>query len=175
MQRVPFEPKAANDYIRERAVAPCFICEIVAGAARRAAHEIIYEDDQVIAFLSSLPTHYGQTLVCPKNHVEQVVQDLALADYLYLQTQLYRIARAVQQVVQPERLYIASFGSQQMNRHVHFHIHPLPAGVPVREQQMASMMPEMVGRLVLTQAEWQELGDQLRQALSLSGTNTSET
>lgn len=63
MQRVPFEPKAANDYIRERAVAPCFICEIVAGAARRAAHEIIYEDDQVIAFLSSLPTHYGQTLL----------------------------------------------------------------------------------------------------------------
>lgn len=165
MHRIPFEQKQAEQYISERKLAPCFICEIVAGKPRRAAHELVYEDAQVIAFLSSMPSHYGQTLVCPKRHVENVVDDLALDDYLYLQSIVHKVGRAVAQVVKPERIYIASFGSQQMNAHVHFHIHPLPVGVPVRQQQMASMMLETVGQLVLTPAEWQELGDKIRQAI----------
>ena len=69
--------------------------------------------------------------------------------------------------VAPERIYIASFGSHQMNAHVHFHIHPLPPGVPVREQQMASMSAELVGRLELTQAEWDELGTRIRTAVAV--------
>lgn len=167
MRRVPFSASQGDDYIAERAVAPCFICEIAAGGARRKAHEIVYEDEQVIAFLSSLPTHYGQTLVAPKRHVVDVIGGLVLDEYLYLQRIVHAVGRAVEQVVAPERIYIASFGSHQLNAHVHFHIHPLPSGVPVREQQMASMMLETVGRLELMQEEWEDLATRLRTAVQV--------
>ena len=76
--------------------------------------------------------------------------------------------RAVEQVIAPERIYIASFGSHQLNAHVHFHVHPLPPGIPVREQQMASMLLEVVGCLELTQAEWDELGQRIRAAVHIT-------
>ena len=167
MRRVPFSARQSDDYIAERAAAPCFICEIAAGGARRKAHEMVYEDDQVIAFLTSGPTHYGQTLVCPKRHVVDVVGGLALDEYLYLQRIVYAVGRAVEQVVAPERIYIACFGSHQVNAHVHFHVHPLPPGVPVREQQMVSMQQEAVGRLELTQVEWDYLGQRIRAAVQV--------
>lgn len=165
MRRVAFERQEADRYSAERAAGPCFICEIVAGASRRRAHEIVYEDDRFIAFLSSLPSHYGQTLVCPKRHVVDVVGGMSLDEYLDLQRVVYAVGRAVERAVEPERIYIAAFGSHQGNAHVHFHVHPLPKGVPIREQQMASMLLEVVGRLELTQAEWEEVGARIRSAV----------
>ncbi len=167
MRRVPFTPRQGDEYIAERATAPCFICEIAAGGARRKAHEIVYEDDQVIALLASPATHYGQTLVCPKRHVVDVVGGLSLDEYLYLQRVVHAVGRAVEQVVAPERIYIAAFGSHQVNAHVHFHVHPLPPGVPVREQQMVSMLLEAVGCLELTQEEWEDLGRRIRTAVQI--------
>jgi histidine triad (HIT) family protein len=165
MKRVPFIKKEADQYIKERKQSPCFICEIVEGNPRRNLHHILSEDDQVIVFLSSLPTHYGQTLVCPKRHVEQVTKDLNEEEYLHLQRIIFKMSQAIQHAVHPERLYIASFGSQQMNKHVHFHILPLPEGVPIREQQMASMMPEVVGKLKLSDNEWKELAENIRRSI----------
>jgi diadenosine tetraphosphate (Ap4A) HIT family hydrolase len=168
VRRVLLEKKDADQYIEERVTAPCFICEIVAGTARRRVHEILYEDERTMAFFSAYPTHYGQTLVCPKRHVVDVVGGMELDEYLDLQRVVHTVARAVERVVQPERIYIASFGSHQLNAHVHFHIHPLPAGVPVREQQMVSMIAEIVGRLELTHEEWEELGTRVRAEIGAS-------
>lgn len=36
-----------------------------------------------------------------------------------------------------ERVYLLSLGSNQGNAHVHWHIVPLPPGVPYHEQQLA--------------------------------------
>lgn len=165
MKRVSFPTKEADEYIKERGEKPCFICQIVAKESIRDRHQILFEDDQSIAFLSSMPTQFGHTLVCPKRHIEQVTEDLSESEYLHLQTVVQRLAKAVNKVVYPERTYIASFGSQQMNRHVHFHIVPLPAGTPIREQQMASMMPELVGYLELEQEEWEDLAKKIKQLL----------
>lgn len=165
MRRIPYQAKEADQYLAERATGPCFICEIVAGKARRRAHEVVYEDERTIAFLSSMPTHYGQTLVCPKRHIATVVGGMELDEYLDLQRIIYMIGRAVERAVEPERIYIATFGSNQVNAHVHFHILPLPKGIPVREQQMASMMVEVVGRLELTNDEWKELQTKIRDAM----------
>ena len=46
-----------------------------------------------------------------------------------------------------ERLYVLSLGSQQGNRHVHWHVVPLPPGVPYREQQLALLAKSMRGVL----------------------------
>ncbi|SDM67644.1 histidine triad (HIT) family protein/ATP adenylyltransferase [Lentzea albidocapillata subsp. violacea] len=37
-----------------------------------------------------------------------------------------------------ERLYVLSLGSPQANRHVHWHLAPLPPGVPYEDQQIAA-------------------------------------
>lgn len=77
----------------------------------------------------------GQTLVAPKRHVEQVTGGFALEGYLALQRVVYRIAEAVRLTLSPERVYICSLGSQQANAHVHWHVVPLPPGVPMELQQ----------------------------------------
>jgi len=100
---------------------------------------MIYEDIDVLVFLNRYPPLRGYTLVCPRRHVEQVVGDLTEAEYLQLQGWVYRVGRAVQQVVPTERLYLLSLGSQQGNRHLHWHVAPLPPGVPYAEQQLAAL------------------------------------
>ena len=165
MKRIPCIKKVADKYIKEQKESSCFICEIIKGKPRRNQHYILFEDDQTIVFLSSLPTHFGQTLVCPKRHVEHVTIDLSEEEYLHLQKIVHKVSRAIHHALRPERLYIASFGSKQMNKHVHFHIQPLPEGIPIREQQMASMMPEMVGYLELTDDEWKSLVEKIQDEL----------
>ena len=115
----------------------CFICEMVAG--RPDGNYIIYQDEAYIAFLNKYPTLYGYTLVAPVAHREQVTGDFSLEEYLDLQGAVYRVAEAVRRSVEAERVYILSLGSQQGNRHVHWHIAPLPYEVPFEEQQLEAL------------------------------------
>lgn len=117
---------------------PCFICQITANNPDY-PHDIIYEDEAAIAFLNRYPTLYGHTLVAPKGHHEQVTGDFSLDDYLQLQRRVYKIAEAVRHEVKAERVYVLSLGSQQGNAHVHWHIAPLPPGVPFEEQQLHAL------------------------------------
>jgi histidine triad (HIT) family protein/ATP adenylyltransferase len=39
-------------------------------------------------------------------------------------------------------MYSLSLGSQQGNSHLHWHVAPLPPGVPYREQQFHALMAE---------------------------------
>jgi diadenosine tetraphosphate (Ap4A) HIT family hydrolase len=48
------------------------------------------------------------------------------------------VGEAIRQKLPTERLYIMSLGSQSGNRHVHWHVAPLPPGVPYQEQQLAA-------------------------------------
>jgi ATP adenylyltransferase len=116
----------------------CFVCELVVGGGRH-AHEIVYEDDDAIAFLNRFPTLLGQTLVAPKEHREAVTGDFSESEYLALQRVVYRVGEAVRRSVRTERLYVLSLGSQDANRHVHWHLAPLPPGVPYEEQQLAAL------------------------------------
>jgi diadenosine tetraphosphate (Ap4A) HIT family hydrolase len=134
-QRQPFDFKT---YVRDIQTRPCFICEMIAGNPAY-THEIIYEDDIAIAFLNKYPPLYGYVLVAPREHREQVTGDFSPEEYLVLQQVIYRVAEAVRRVVKPERVYILSLGSQQGNKHVHWHIAPLPHGVPFEEQQLEAL------------------------------------
>jgi hypothetical protein len=71
----------------------------------------------------------------------------------------------VRRVVAPERVYIASFGSQQGNRHVHWHVTPLPPGVPYNDQQLRALMFETRGVLELSNDEMVELASRIRSEL----------
>lgn len=115
---------------------PCFICEIVAGNPDYPAH-IVYQDDMVIAFLDKYPRVRGYTLVAPLEHREQITGDFTIEEYLELQRRVYLVTEAVRQELGAERMYFLSLGSNQGNSHVHWHVVPLPPGVPYREQQLA--------------------------------------
>lgn len=115
---------------------PCFVCRILAGNNERPQH-FVYEDDKAIAFLDAFPRAYGYTLVAPKEHREQVTADFTVERYLGLQQLVYRVTEAVREEVGAERMYLFTFGSNQGNSHVHWHVVPLPPGVPYEEQQGA--------------------------------------
>lgn len=119
----------------------CFICELVAGNPDF-AHHVIAEDDETIVFLGKYPTQIGYALVCPKAHVEDLAVDLNEDAYLRLQAKVHRLARAMRAVLPVERTYVLSLGSQQGNRHLHFHVVPLPPGVPYEKQQYYALMAE---------------------------------
>ena len=67
-------------------------------------------------------------------------------------------------MVPAERLYVLSLGSQQGNRHVHWHLAPLPPGVPYPEQQLAALVMSR-GILAIPPAEMAALAGQIRARL----------
>jgi histidine triad (HIT) family protein len=137
-ERQPFDLDA---HVHRMTTGPCFICELVRGNPDF-AHHVIHEDDETIIFLSKYPTLRGYALVCPKAHREDLADDLSAAEYLALQAKVHRLARALKQVFDAERIYVLSLGSQQGNRHLHFHVVPLPKGVPLGQQQYHALMAE---------------------------------
>lgn len=119
--------------LHQERVGPCFICGIVARHADFPA-DILYEDALVIAFLDKHPFFPGYTLVAPRAHRVQVTADFTLDEYLAVQRRVYQIAEAVRQEMNAQRLYLLSFGRNEGNAHVHWHIAPLPRDLPYEEQ-----------------------------------------
>lgn len=113
----------------------CFICQIVSRHPDFPAH-ILYEDDIAIAFLDRYPRVPGYTLLAPRTHRTGVTRDFAAAEFLALQERLHKVAEAVREEMQAERLYLLALGSNQGNAHVHWHIVPLPPGTPYEQQQL---------------------------------------
>lgn len=125
-------------YVKTIQTSPCFICQIVADNSP-SQHHVIYEDEDAIVFLNKYPVQYGYVLVAPKAHKEEVTGDFSLEAYLNLQQLIYAVAEAVRKHTKPERVYILSLGSQQGNSHVHWHIAPLPFGIPFDKQQLNAL------------------------------------
>ena len=136
--KVPFDSSEYEQRTRDDARSGrCFICSIVAGT--REDHRVIYRDDICIAFLAKAPTLLGYSLLAPLEHRTDVVADFTEDEYLDLQRRAYRLGRAVSQAVPTERLYLLALGSHQGNSHVHWHVAPLPPGVPYDQQQTAAI------------------------------------
>jgi diadenosine tetraphosphate (Ap4A) HIT family hydrolase len=148
--------------IRARLRGRCFICEMLAGNLEF-RHHVVYEDETAVAFLSRYPTLYGYVLVAPREHREQVTSDFRRDEYLALQEVVHRVGEAVRRVVPTERLYILSLGSQAGNRHVHWHIAPLPHRVPFAQQQLAALDSNRV--LDLSDDEMADLAARIHRAI----------
>ena len=162
LTRQAFDTEAYGASVRNQG---CFICGLVAGHPAF-AHHVIHEDDQAIVFLNRYPAMAGYVLVCPKAHLEQVTGDFSRREYLALQSLVYDASEALRRLLFVERVYILSLGSQQANRHVHWHIAPLPPGVPLEDQQFAALDVERAGVVALEPAEmaWlaSGIGEELR-------------
>jgi diadenosine tetraphosphate (Ap4A) HIT family hydrolase len=159
-----------SEAIRHELGDRCFICELLAGNPEF-AHHVIYEDTDTIAFLNKYPRLRGYVLVAPREHREQVTGDFTLEEYLRLQSVVYRVGEAVRRVLPTERLYVLSLGSQEGNRHVHWHLAPLPPGVPFERQQFAALDTNDV--VDMTDAQLADLAERLKAQIELLGSDLS--
>ena len=171
MLHQPFDSEA---YERRSREGPCFVCLFAAGdPVQRAENELIYEDDEVVVFLDRYPTVEGYVLVCPRKHFEQVTGDLTEDEYVALQRWVYRVGEAIRRTLATERLYVLSLGSQQGNRHVHWHVVPVPPGVSYREQQLALLAKSIRGVLPFDRQQNAALAARIRANLDTRPTRST--
>jgi diadenosine tetraphosphate (Ap4A) HIT family hydrolase len=130
-----------DQYSRRVNEGPCFVCAFLAGNPGY-RHHLVHEDDDTIAFLARYPTLLGYCLVAPKRHLESWVHDLDEPEFLRFQGVVHRVARAIAATLPVERMYSMSLGSQQGNAHLHWHLAPLPPGIPYDQQQFRAVMAE---------------------------------
>ena len=154
--------KVDPEAIRRRLAGRCFICEFLAGNPEF-AHHTVYEDEHAIAFLNKYPRLRGYALVAPREHREHVTSDFSFDEYLRVQSVVYRVGEAIRSVLPTERLYVLSLGSQEGNRHVHWHIAPLPPGIAFDQQQFAALDTNEV--IEMSDEELAELAARIRGAI----------
>ena len=102
----------------------CVFCQII---QKQVSASIIYEDEQVEAFLSNRPVNVGHTLVVPKKHYENIF-DINEKEAVYLFTIVKRVAQAVKDATAAEGIRIVQnngVAAGQMIFHLHVHIIPL--------------------------------------------------
>lgn len=87
---------------------------------------ILYEDDDVIAFLDAFPISKGHTLVVPKEKVENIY-DLSEESGTHVMKAISKVARALRETYHPDGLNVlqnnGTFASQSVF-HIHFHLIP---------------------------------------------------
>lgn len=157
----------AKDYalkVRQmRQQGQCFICRVI-DRSHSYSHHLVYEDADTVVFLNRYPTLLGYCLVSPRNHIEDWARDLSEAEFLSFQRVVHRVARAIAATVPTERVYSLSLGSQEANAHVHWHVAPLPPGVPYEKQEFSALLKEN-GILDISEAEQAELARSIRSHL----------
>lgn len=82
----------------------------------------LYEDDQVIAFLTISPFAEGHTLVVPKRQVDQL-WDLHNDEYAYLWKTSQKIALHLRNTLKVDRVGVVVKGFEVP--HVHIHLIPV--------------------------------------------------
>lgn len=102
----------------------CIFCKIVRGEIRIDGH--VFENDHVLAFLSTGPIHPGHTLVIPKIHSDQIYQisdETASAIGIALKT----ISSMVKKAVAADGINIHMNNEKGAGQEVfHAHIHIIP-------------------------------------------------
>lgn len=148
----------------ENAAGECFICELADEQTARERETVAYRDEHCVVFFPPYPRLYGYCLLAPRRHATNVVSDFTENDYLALQLRVHRLGRVLAEITPTERLYVFSFGSMQGVAHVHWHLAPLPPGIPFREQQLAA-----VGKreyLVIAEVEREDLAERVRDGMT---------
>jgi len=102
-------------------------CRIIDG---REPAWVVYEDDDTIAFLDSMPIAPGHILVCPKQHAARLSE---MEDGIGpLNEALAKVARLVEERVSSDYNIGANQGARagQVVFHHHWHVIPRRAGDP---------------------------------------------
>jgi histidine triad (HIT) family protein len=107
----------------------CVFCKI---ALKEAPASKVYEDEQVIAFMSIKPISMGHTLVVPKRHYRDIFETPE-EEIAYLYRIVKRIAHAVEKAERAEGIRVVQNNGEaagQVIFHLHVHIIPMNKNHP---------------------------------------------
>lgn len=124
----------------------CVFCGII---AKTIPSHIVYETDEVLAFLDIHPVHPGHVLVVPKQHAETLtdLSQSALATWIQA---VPTVARALQVVTGCEGYNLLQnngAAAGQVIPHVHLHVIPRWSTDGLRHWPNQSMEPQEGARL----------------------------
>ena len=101
----------------------CVFCQII---RKQVPASIVYQDAQVVAFLSSRPVNEGHTLVVPKKHFENIYE-ISEEETAYLFKIVKRIAHGVRDATGAEGIRIVQNNGSVAGQVVfHLHVHVIP-------------------------------------------------
>lgn len=102
----------------------CIFCQII---RKKVSASIVYEDEQVVAFLSNRPVNEGHTLVVPKKHYQNIFE-ISEEEAAYLFKVTKRIAHAVKNAMEADGIRIVQnngWSAGQVIFHLHLHVIPM--------------------------------------------------
>ncbi len=101
----------------------CIFCQII---RKEAPANVVYEDAQVVAFLSNHPVNEGHTLVVPKKHYENIYE-ISEEEASYLFRIVKRVAHSVRNAIDAEGIRIVQNNGEAAGQVVfHLHVHVIP-------------------------------------------------
>jgi histidine triad (HIT) family protein len=101
----------------------CIFCSII---RKEAPASIVYEDEQVAAFLSNRPVNVGHTLVVPKKHYADIYE-IPEEEAAYLFKITKRIAQAIKETTGIEGIRIVQNNGKDAGQVIiHLHVHIIP-------------------------------------------------
>ncbi len=101
----------------------CVFCQII---RRKAPASIVYEDEQVAAFLSNRPVNEGHTLVVPKKHYVNIYE-IPEDEAAYLFKIVKRVAQAVSEATGSDAIRIVQNNGADAGQVIfHLHVHVIP-------------------------------------------------
>jgi histidine triad (HIT) family protein len=106
----------------------------------------VYEDDRVLAFLDIMPRAPGHTLVLPKSPARNLL-DVAPDELAAVAKVAQKIAQASMQVFAADGITVQQFNEGaggQVVFHLHFHVIPRKAGVPMKPPASEKETPEVL-------------------------------
>lgn len=109
------------------------------------AHKV-YEDEHVLAFMDIMPRADGHTLVIPKQAARNIL-DIAPDVLASLAVGVQKVSKAVKAAMNADGLTIQQFNEPaggQVVFHIHFHVIPRFAGVPMKPHTGQMADPEVL-------------------------------
>lgn len=101
----------------------CIFCKII---NKEIPSKIVYEDDDVLAFLDLSQLTYGHTLVVPKKHYDSFLE-ISDSELTILMPKVKKIANMVVSKIGAKGANIVTNAGEaagQSVKHIHFHIIP---------------------------------------------------
>jgi histidine triad (HIT) family protein len=130
----------------------CVFCDIV---ARKEPAYIVYEDDDLIAFLDNHPIADGHTLVLTKRHYERLVE-IPKPELAKLFTKTQELNETIMKKMSAQGSHISvndGTAAHQIVPHIHIHIVPRKPGDGVTftvRKRLSKEEMERIGTLIGT-------------------------
>jgi histidine triad (HIT) family protein len=135
--------------------APCIFCQII---ARKLPAKVVYEDEEVVAFLDKMPRSKGMTLVVPKKHYKEFDEDFDASARLLAVA--LKVGKMVKDALQPKFVSIALIPSPKIP-HIHVRIYPfyedqVPLGEASPIEMSDSELEEVAEKIRSIEVELEE-------------------